>query len=104
MCTWIVRELGADVPLHFARFYPLYRLSALPRTPVATLDRARQVAIDAGLKFVYIAKVTGHEGENTFCHACGETIIKRVGYVVDEIMMENGACKYCGVPIPGRWM
>jgi pyruvate formate lyase activating enzyme len=104
MCTWIVRELGADVPLHFARFYPLYRLSALPRTPVATLDRARQVAIDAGLKFVYIAKVTGHEGENTFCHACGETIIKRVGYVVDEIIMENGACKYCGVPIPGRWM
>jgi pyruvate formate lyase activating enzyme len=104
MCTWIARELGADVPVHFARFYPLYRLSGLPRTPVSTLDQARKVAMQAGLKFVYIAKVPGHDGENTFCHECGKTIIKRVGYVVDEIMMEDGHCHYCSASIPGRWM
>jgi pyruvate formate lyase activating enzyme len=103
MCTWIVEELGADVALHFARFYPLYRLSALPRTPVSTLDRARQTALEAGMQFVYIAKVTGHEGENTFCPNCGEMIIKRVGFVIDEVHLEKGRCLYCDTAIPGLW-
>jgi pyruvate formate lyase activating enzyme len=104
MCTWIVRELGSGVPLHFSRFYPLYRLSALPRTPVSTLDQARQVALDAGLEYVYIAKVTGHEAENTFCSGCGELIIKRVGFVVDEIHLTDSRCSYCHQEIPGRWV
>ncbi|MBS3947439.1 MAG: AmmeMemoRadiSam system radical SAM enzyme [Dethiobacter sp.] len=103
MCAWIVRELGADVPVHFARFYPLYKLSALPRTPVSTLDQAREAALDAGLKFVYIAKVPGHEGEHTFCPGCKETLIKRMGFVIMETHLENGRCKYCGTAIPGRW-
>ena len=103
MCQWIASELGTNVPVHFARFYPLYRLSNLPQTPVSTLDKARHTALDAGLKFVYIARVTGHEGENTFCPGCGETVIKRVGFVVDEIHLENGKCQYCGLDIPGRW-
>jgi len=103
MCQWIVRELGTDVPVHFARFYPLFRLSALPRTPVATLDMVRNTALEAGLKYVYIAKVPGHEGENTFCPACGEPVVKRVGFIVSKLSLENGACKYCGQTIPGRW-
>jgi len=104
MCAWIAGELGAGVPLHFARFYPLYRLAALPRTPVSTLDRARKVALEAGLDYVYIAKVTGHDGENTFCPGCGEAIIKRLGFVIEEIQMEDGSCRYCGRDIPGRWI
>ncbi len=104
MCTWIVKELGAGVPLHFSRFYPLYRLSALPRTPVSTLDRAREVALEAGLEYVYIAKVVGHEGGNTFCGECGELVIKRVGFVIDEMHLENGGCRYCRREIPGRWV
>ena len=103
MCQWIASELGTNVPVHFARFYPLYRLSNLPQTPVSTLDKARHTALDAGLEFVYIARVTGHEGENTFCPGCGETIIKRVGFVIDEIHLENGKCNHCGWDIPGRW-
>lgn len=103
MCQWIVSELGPDVPLHLSRFYPLYKLSNLPRTPVSTLDRARDTALEAGLRFVYIAKVTGHEGENTFCPRCGETVIKRMGFVVEELNLENSACIYCGETIPGRW-
>ncbi len=104
MCRWIATELGTGVPVHFARFYPLYKLSALPRTPVATLEEARQTALAAGLQFVYIAKVTGHEAENTFCPGCREAVIKRVGFVVGELNLENGKCKYCGTVIPGRWV
>ncbi len=103
MCQWIVSELGTGVPLHFGRFYPLYKLSNLPQTPVSTLDKARHTALDAGLKFVYIARVTGHEGENTFCPGCGKTIIKRLGFVIDEMHLENGRCIYCSAEIPGRW-
>ncbi|MEW6522141.1 MAG: AmmeMemoRadiSam system radical SAM enzyme [Bacillota bacterium] len=103
MCRWIAHELGPDVPLHFARFYPLYRLSALPRTPVTTLERARDTAREAGLKFVYLAKVTGHDGENTFCPGCGEMVIRRVGFVIAGMNLESGGCRFCGTAIPGRW-
>jgi len=103
MCRWIVSELGTSVPVHFARFYPLYKLSDLPRTPVSTLDKARNTALDAGLNFVYVSRVTGHEGENTFCPVCGGIVIKRVGFVIDEMHLENGKCKHCGTDIPGRW-
>ncbi len=103
MCEWIEAELGPGVPLHFARFYPLYKLSELPRTPVSTLERARDIAREAGLHFVYIARVTGHEGENTFCPGCGEKIIDRMGFVIAEVHMEKGRCAHCGTGIPGRW-
>ena len=103
MCRWIVDRLGADVPVHFARFYPLYRLSALPRTPVSSLDMARQTALDAGLEYVYIAKVTGHDGENTFCPGCGEIVIKRLGFVIEENRLENGNCSNCSYKLPGIW-
>jgi len=103
MCRWIVNELGPDVPVHFARFYPLFKLLALPRTPVSILDRIRDTALEAGLKFVYIAKVPGHEGENTFCPVCGKIVIKRLGFVINEMHLSNGACGFCGTAIPGRW-
>lgn len=103
MCRWIANELGPDVPLHLARFYPLHKLADLPRTPIATLDQARQTALDAGLRFVYVAGVTGHEAESSFCPDCGETIIKRIGFVIAETRLENGNCGFCGSVIPGRW-
>jgi pyruvate formate lyase activating enzyme len=103
MCHWIINELGEGTPLHFARFYPLFQLKALPRTPVASLDQARAIALEAGLQFVYVAKVIGHEGENTFCPQCKALLIKRIGFVIEELALENGQCKYCGASIPGRW-
>jgi len=103
MCRWIREALGAGVPLHFARFYPLYKLANLPQTPVSTLDRAREIAMEAGLEYVYVAKVTGHEGENTFCPACGEAVIRRIGFIIDELHLDAGRCGHCGEAIPGRW-
>lgn len=103
MCEWIADELGTGIPLHFARFYPLYRLSELPRTPVSTLEKARETALRVGFEYVYLAKVVDHEGENTYCPGCGEMIIDRLGFVINDIYMEEGRCSYCGLEIPGRW-
>ena len=103
MCLWIKKELGADTPIHFSRFYPLYKLKTLPPTPVSTLEKARAVALSVGLEYVYIGNAPGHEGENTFCPKCKKMIIQRTGYMVGEINVKGGKCKYCGKPIPGIW-
>lgn len=103
MCTWIKKELGPETPIHFSRFYPLYKLRNLPPTPVTTLERSRRVAMEAGLEFVYIGNVPGHEGENTFCPRCHKLLISRQGYFVREININKGKCKFCGKPIPGIW-
>ena len=103
MCLWVQRELGADTPVHFSRFYPLYKLKNLPPTPVSTLEKARAVALSADLEHVYIGNVPGHEGENTFCPRCKKMVIPRMGYMVGEMRLKGGKCGYCGKPIPGIW-
>jgi len=104
MCLWIKKELGADTPIHFSRFYPLYKLKALPPTPVATLDKIRETAISCGLEYVYIGNIPGHVGENTFCARCGKMIIRRTGFMVSEVVLKGGKCGYCGHSIPGIWI
>lgn len=104
LAQWIIDELGPDTPLHLARFYPLYQLRNLPPTPVSTLENARAVARDAGVRFVYIARVDGHEAEDTYCPSCGEVVIDRLGFVVEEMRLEDGRCPRCGTSIPGRWV
>jgi pyruvate formate lyase activating enzyme len=103
MCMWIKENLGADTPLHFSRFYPMYKLIALTPTPVETLEKARKIALDCGLKYVYIGNVPGHEGENTCCPKCKKIVIQRAGYIVSEINLENGKCKFCEERIEGVW-
>ncbi len=103
LCRWVHEELGRDTPLHFSRFYPLYRLANLPRTPVATLTRAREIALETGLRYVYLGKVPGHAAESTVCPECAETVIRRVGFVVDEVRLRDGRCAGCGATIPGLW-
>ena len=103
MCLWIKKELGPDTPIHFSRFFPLYKLKTLPPTPVSTLEKAREVAYSAGLEYVYIGNIPGHEGENTFCPKCKKMIIQRRGYMMGEINLKAGKCRYCGKPIPGIW-
>ena len=103
MCRWIKRELGPDVPLHFSRFYPLYKLKSLPPTPVSTLESARDQAIKEGLHFVYIGNVPGHPGEHTVCPRCKARIVQRRGYKVQLLHLKEGRCDQCGQPIPGIW-
>lgn len=103
MCAWIKNELGPDTPVHFSRFYPLYKLRNLPPTPVSTLEKCRKIAMDIGLEYAYIGNVPGHEGERTYCPKCKKVLIVRQGYYVVENNLDKGKCKYCGKPIAGIW-
>jgi pyruvate formate lyase activating enzyme len=103
MCLWMKKELGADTPVHFNRFYPLHKLKRLPSTPVSTLEKAQAEALSSGLKYVYIGNVPGHKGWNTFCPRCKNLIIQRTGYMIGEVRIKGGKCGYCGKPIPGIW-
>jgi pyruvate formate lyase activating enzyme len=103
LSRWIVDELGPDVPTHFSRFYPLYKLTELPMTPVETLEQARDIALDSGIHYAYIGNVPGHAGNHTYCHQCGKTIILRQGYTIMENHIVNGKCEFCGQAIPGVW-
>ena len=103
MCRWIRRELGREVPLHFYRFYPRYRLKSVPPTPVPTLDRARAIAMQEGLHYAYIANVPEHPGKHTYCPACGGTLIERVGLITTVVGLVEGRCAGCGHQVRGLW-
>ncbi len=103
LAVWVRDNLGCDVPLHFTRFMPLYRLRNLPRTPVSTLEKARQIALDAGLRFVYVGNVPGHPGENTYCPHCQTVLVRRFGMSATVEALHNGKCAKCGETIPGVW-
>lgn len=101
MCRWMVSELGEEVPIHFSRFTPMYRLKDLPPTPVQTLRRARETALDAGLKYVYTGNVPGDPGEDTFCPSCGKMVIDRHGYRILKYDVVDGKCGQCGHALYG---
>jgi pyruvate formate lyase activating enzyme len=103
MCQWIRDELGPLTPLHFSRFYPLYKMLNHYPTPVSTLERCRDLALEAGLKYVYLGNIPGNPAENTCCHACGKLLIGRTGYRIGEMHLKDGKCAYCGAAIPGIW-
>jgi pyruvate formate lyase activating enzyme len=100
IAEWIRDSLGAATPWHVTRFMPYLELSHLPPTPVATLERAREIGLAAGLKFVYIGNVPGHASENTYCPNCGAVTIERSGY---ETLLKGVAdrccCAACGEPL-----
>ncbi len=103
MCRWIVENAGPETPLHVNRFTPAYRLTDVRATPVRTLERARGIAKEEGLHYVYIGNVPGHENNSTFCPECGTRVIHRVHFSIRRIRMEDGKCGECDHPIPGVW-
>jgi pyruvate formate lyase activating enzyme len=103
LSRWLARDLSPDVPLHFIRFHPQYRLNNLPATPVETLEAAWSVAREEGMRFVYVGNVPGHSGNNTYCPTCGEAVIVRQGFAVAEYHLRGGVCAHCGESIPGVW-
>ncbi len=103
MCVWILKNLGSDHPLHFLRFFPRYKLDRLPPTPVSTLTRFRELAMQEGIRYVYVGNVPGHEGNNTFCHNCKKLLIERHGYYIPAYNLIGNKCKFCKTVIPGVW-
>jgi pyruvate formate lyase activating enzyme len=103
MTNWIVGELGPDTPLHFSRFWPQYKLRSLYPTPEETLIKAREIAIDSGLNYVYLGNVPGLGSENTICPGCGQVVIMRKGYKILKNKLLAGKCASCGKTIAGIW-
>jgi pyruvate formate lyase activating enzyme len=97
-----IRSVGEDIPWHVTRFYPTYKLTDQPRTPLETLKRARQIGFEAGLRYVYEGNIPG-EGEETLCWSCKKLLVKRIGFSVDENRVKEGKCSYCGTVIDGVW-
>ena len=99
---FIATELGVDTPWHISRFFPAHKMTHIPPTPAATLTRARETGLRAGLRYVYVGNVPGEE--NTFCRKCGRLLIRRDGYlVVEKHIRPNGRCPNCGTSVAGEW-
>ncbi len=103
MCLWIRDNISKQVPIHFSRFFPSYKLTKLPPTPIETLEKARKTALDIGLEYVTIGNVPGHQANSTYCSKCQNIVIKRIHFAVLENNIDKGKCKFCGNNIPGVW-
>jgi pyruvate formate lyase activating enzyme len=103
MCEWLVINGFADNPLHFSRFHPLNKLSELPYTPQDVLEKARTVAMETGIRYVYIGNVPGTSAENTYCPECKNVVIERRGFRVHSMNLNDGRCIHCQTGIAGVW-
>lgn len=104
MSQWILRELGPEVPLHFSAFHPDWKMQDVPPTPASTLSRARDIALKAGLHYVYTGNVHDTAGGTTACPACHEALIVRDWYRIDHYSVTpDGHCPHCGRAIAGRF-
>ncbi len=102
IANWIRDELGELTPWHVTRFHPLYKMSHLSPTPIATLERAFSIGRETGLKFIYVGNVPGHSSENTICYSCGNLAVKRWGYRTEPLGLEDSKCKFCGADLNMR--
>jgi pyruvate formate lyase activating enzyme len=102
LSEWVLTHLGPDVPLHFTAFHPDFKLRDKPRTPAETLHRARAIALETGLHYVYEGNIFS-DGANTSCPGCGELLVRRSWHDVLENRLVRGACPKCSLIIPGVW-
>ena len=98
-----IKSVGVDIPWHISQFYPTYKLTDLPPTPVTTLHEARDIGLEVGLRYVYEGNVPGEGGENTCCYNCGTLLIRRYGFQILENNMSNSKCPNCGATIDGAF-
>ncbi len=99
---WIFEHLGPDVPLHFSAFHPDWKMMDTRPTPPATLKRARKIAMEAGLRYVYTGNIHDKTTQSTYCHGCGATLIGRDWYVLSDWgLTADGRCKACGTECAG---
>ena len=102
LADWILTNLGPDIPLHFTAFHPDFKLQDKPPTPPETLHRARRIALDAGLQFVYEGNIYS-DAANTYCPSCKTAVICRSWHDVTQNNLQAGNCPRCHTLIPGVW-
>lgn len=104
MTSWVVEELGPDVPMHFTAFHPDFKMLDKPPTPAATLTRARRIALGNGVRYAYVGNVHDTGGSSTYCTGCGQRLIERDWYALGEWRLtDDGRCTRCGTALPGRF-
>ena len=100
---FVAQELGEETPWHISRFFPAYDMTGVPPTPVSTLQRAQEIGLGAGLRYVYVGNVAGEA--NTSCHECGRLLIRRSGYwILEHHVQSDGSCPHCGTLVGGVGM
>ncbi|HFD12834.1 MAG TPA: AmmeMemoRadiSam system radical SAM enzyme [Crenotrichaceae bacterium] len=105
MTEWVVEQLGPDVPMHFTAFHPDWKMRDKPSTPKETLIRARQIAINNGVRYAYVGNIHDKQNESTYCHQCGQLLIGRDWYVLsDWNLTEDGHCAECGTRCAGEFL
>ena len=101
LARFVYDELGPDMPMHFLRFHPDYKMMDFPPTPVETLEKHYRVAKEVGLKYVYLGNVPGHKWEHTYCPECNNIVVGRFGFNITKWNLdEDNCCNSCGYPIP----
>lgn len=103
LSSWVKNNLSDEVPLHFTAFHPDFKMTNKEATPHSTLIKARNIAIEAGMKYVYLGNVHDVEGQTTFCPKCGKALIARDWHSVHSVNMSGNMCENCGYKIAGRF-
>jgi pyruvate formate lyase activating enzyme len=98
---FVAQELGLNTPWHISRFFPAYKMTEIPPTPLATLQQAWQIGLEEGLHYIYVVNIPDDRGQDTFCPECGGLLIRRRGYWIAENKIRKGCCPNCGRSIAG---
>jgi len=96
-----IAGLGKETPWHISRFHPMYKMLDRSPTSVQTLNRARKIGLEGGLRYVYTGNVPGDEGEDTYCHRCGKLLIDRLGFQIRKYQIVENRCYNCGAAVDG---
>jgi len=101
--SFVATELGKDTPWHISRFFPAYKMTNVPYTPIKTLQRAKEIGMEEGLCYVYVGNLP--DEANTVCHQCGQILIRRSGYrILENNIDRDSRCPKCNTPVAGIGM
>ncbi|MBN2891779.1 MAG: AmmeMemoRadiSam system radical SAM enzyme [Bacteroidales bacterium] len=103
MCGWLSKNGFNETPIHLSKYFPTYKMLNYRETNIKDLTKAKEIALQHGIKFIYIGNIAGNNSENTYCPNCNQTLIKRIGYNVLSNNIIEGKCKFCSTNISGIW-
>jgi pyruvate formate lyase activating enzyme len=101
IADFIAKEASVDVPWHVSRFYPQYKMTDAIPTDVAVLERAIDIGKEAGLRYIYVGNLPGARAESTYCYSCGALLVERMGYQIQQNLIDDYRCPQCGAEIAG---